>query len=121
MMWKQHTGFKSRLLALLFLFFNCICTAAPSLKFTDNYKEVVSRVVSTPGGEEETHTVQGYINSSVSPFSDRKHADKKACHSGYHWCSNSFSTVASSDTSIPDASVVPLPGNYAFLFRYNLF
>jgi hypothetical protein len=126
MLWKQHGNFKSRLLAVLFLFFNCVCTAAPVVKLTcENYEEVVSiRLVQVPSpleGEEGSHnSALGYINH-VHHFSVRRHSDNHVCNATITNAVVSLSAVESSLLYIPDASHLPVPGNDAFLFRYTLF
>jgi hypothetical protein len=125
MRWKQHINFKSKLLAVLFLFFNCVCTAAPVVKLTgENYKEAVSIRLQMPnplGGEEENHASSfGYINH-VNHFSVRRHSDNRICNAAITNASVSLPDIESSVLYIPDASNLPMPGNDAFLFRYTLF
>jgi hypothetical protein len=126
MLWKQHRNFKSRLLAVLFLFFNCVCTAAPVVKLTgESYKNAVSiRLVQVPnplGGEEENHaSALGYINH-INHFSVRRHSDNHVCNAAITNAPVSLPATASSVFFIPDASHLPIPGNDAFLFRYTLF
>ncbi|MBO9684083.1 MAG: hypothetical protein J7502_15695 [Flavisolibacter sp.] len=122
----QHRNFKSQWLAVLFLFFNCICAAAPVLKLTDeNHTDAVSIPlvqVPTPleNEEENRAATSGYINHA-NHFSLRKHCDKRVDNS---LAAKSTVLVPGNDLPtayIHKAGVLPLPGNYAFLFRYTLF
>lgn len=125
MAWKQHENSKGRLLAVLFLFFNCVCTAAPVLKFAgEKAKDAVStRLVQVPHpleSEEENHAVAGYLNS-VHHFSVRKHFDSRVYNAVNTNSTVSLFAIASLAIYIPDAGNLPMPGNHAFLFRYTLF
>jgi len=122
MPWKQHRGFRNRLLAMLFLFFNCVCAAAPVLKLTgENYNDTVS--IQIPGpleNEEENRATSAYINH-VNHFSVRKQG---ARHVYSAVSTNSAISLAVSDlpgTYISSTSILPIPGDRAFLFRYTLF
>jgi hypothetical protein len=108
------------MLAALFLFFNLICTAAPSVKIIDENKDAISLRIGSPlESEEQTH-VAGYINHS-SHFSFRKQTHKQVYQNFYGNFSAPIIALESSNNYIPDASTLPVPGNHAFLFRYNLF
>jgi len=122
---KQHTGFRYMLLGILFLFFNCVCTAAPLIKITsENYKQAISLHLTQPAdateNEEESQlTVASYVNR-VSHVSFRKQ------HPGYSYNTDSNSQILFADTSWQSSYLsakyfLPTPGYYAFLFRYNLF
>jgi hypothetical protein len=123
---KQHRNFKSRLLAVLFLFFNCICTAAPVVKLTgETQADAVSiRLVQVPtpleNEEENRATTSNYINHT-NHFSVRKHCDKRVGNSLAAKSAILFSGNDLPKTCIHEAGNLPLPGNYAFLFRYKLF
>jgi hypothetical protein len=126
MPWKQHRIFKSKLLAVLFLFFNCICTAAPVLKLRDENGTNVfaSRTLQAPNpldNDEETHaSTSGYINH-VHRISVRRHCDKLICESLAATSTVLYSGISLPNTHTPNDSILPTPGNAAFLFRYNLF
>ena len=122
----QHRNFKSRLLAVLFLFFNCICTAAPVVKLTDeNHADAVAiRLLQVPtpleNEEENRAATSGYINHA-NHFSVRKHCDKRVGNSPDAKPTILFSGNDLPKTYIHEAGILPVPGNYAFLFRYKLF
>ncbi len=124
MLKKQHIDFKGKLLAVLFLFFNCVCTAAPVLKLiSENQADTVSiRLVQNPlENEEENHaTSSGYINH-VNHFSVRKHCNNRVCNTAVTNGTVSLSAIVLPVIYIPDASKLPVPGMDAFLFRYTLF
>jgi hypothetical protein len=126
MLWKQHTGFKSRLLAVLFLFFNCVCAAAPVLKLSgETYKEAVPIALpqnSNPSeNEEESHaSASGYINH-CGHFSVRKQHEKRVYHAAGPGSTISFSGIDLPNSYATGTNIFPLPGYYAFLFRYTLF
>lgn len=123
---KQHTGLKGRFLATLFLIFNIVCTAAPVLKGTgENYKEDVSiRLVQIPvpvENEEENHaTSSGYTNHT-NWLCVRKICERDINYLAANSVVNARSTIDPLKVYLNDAPVLPLPGYYAFLFRYNLF
>jgi hypothetical protein len=126
MLWKQHTGFKMQLLAILFLFFNCVCTAALVLKFNgENYKDAVSKsLVQVPNpveNEEENHSTASVYVSHFNHFSLRKQYDKRLDRPADGSSTTSFLAIDFPKAYLRDADVLPLPGYYAFLFRYNLF
>jgi hypothetical protein len=122
MLWKQHGNFKSRLLAVLFLFFNCVCAAVPVVKLTgEGYQDVSTRLIQVPNpleSEEENHNpALGYINH-VHHFSVRRHGDNHVCNMAI---TNVLSLPAIESSVLYIPGNLPMPGNYAFLFRYTLF
>ncbi len=122
MLGRQHTNFKSRLLATLFLFFNCVCTAAPVLKLTT--EDVISiGVVQTPGPleNEEENRASSYFINNINHILVRKHRDNHFCNSVITNITASVPAIKPSFICIPDTTSLPLPGNYAFLFRYTPF
>jgi hypothetical protein len=125
MLRKSHINFKSRLLAILFLFFNCVCSAAPVLKLAnENYKAAVStRLVQLPvplENEEENRAASGYFNY-INPIAVRKHSDSYVCNSNITNTALPAPAIEPSRICIPDASNLPMSGSDAFLFRYMLF
>lgn len=121
---KQHISFKNRLLVMLFLFFNCVCTAAPVLKLTGAEGTVSTWLVPIPippeGGEENHTTTYTCINHFLH-FSFRKQCDKCLDHAPDGSSTTSFFAIDGSKVYLHKTSVLPIPGYYAFLFRYNLF
>lgn len=125
---KQHIDFKGRLLAVLFLFFNCICTAAPIVKLTgENYPDTISirllQVANPLENEEENHAAPYWHVNQFHHTSVRKICNTRVYDAALTGSVVSLSAfdVEVSQTSIPNASVLPVHGNYAFLFRYTLF
>ena len=109
---------------MLFLLFNCVCTAAPVLKLTnENYKDSISiRLIQVPApleNEEEGQAVSAYLHCFNS-LSVRKQS-YKAEHQIVNTRITSFRAIDLPKTYIADTSLLPMPGNRAFLFRYNLF
>lgn len=110
---------------MLFLLFNCVCTAAPVLKLTgENHEGTVSmQLVQVPGpleNEEENHaTAFGYTNH-INHFSV-KQCDKCVHHVAGASSIISFFDIALTKSHIPDSGIFPVPGYYIFLFRYTLF
>jgi len=123
MIWKQHRNSKSRLLAVLFLFFNCVCAAAPVAKLTDdNFKDAISVRIGIPlENEEEAHFASGYISHTTHFSVGKKNCKQKNHHFFSNQHSDLIASVESSNTFIYRDSNLPLQGNYAFLFRYTLF
>jgi hypothetical protein len=120
--WKQHTGFKSSVLALLFLFFNCVSVAIPVLHLrTEDSKEVSQGLVQFPGNmetEEENPATSVYVGHSIN-FSVRQHCNNRAV------CTNhdqpALPALHHKQFKLPDHHLLPLPGYYASLFLFNLF
>lgn len=125
MLVKQHTSFRCMLLGILFLLLNCVCTAAPVIKITsEDYKQAISlQLIQNTGAtetEEESQLITTSYVSQVTPFSVRKQFPCLACNTS----SNRLIAPAafSSQSSYLSARCfLPIPGYYAFLFRYNLF
>jgi hypothetical protein len=120
---KQHTPFRCMLLGMLFLFFNCVSTAAPVIKITsEDYKQATSLLLTETAGETEEEsqlTTSKYV-SQVAHFSFRKQHLRQAYHTG----SNRLVVPAAigwQSYYLSAKHFVPTPGYYAFLFRYNLF
>jgi hypothetical protein len=124
MLVKQHTGFRCMLLGILFLFFNCVCTAAPVIKITsEDYKQATSLQLNQTAGATETEenqlTTSSYV-SRVTHFSFRKQ------HLSHAYNAGGNNQLAPADISLQSSYLstkyfLPTPGYYAFLFRYNLF
>ena len=110
---------------MLFLFFNCVCTAAPVLEFTaENYKEALSIHLaqgSNPLEGEENHSSAFSYTAHFNQYSIRRHCEYRIYSAVIPHTAVLASAIKSLKISLPDESVLPLPGNDAFLFRYNLF
>lgn len=123
---RQNRSFKSRFLAVLLLFFNCVCIAAPVLRLDDgNYNDAVSiqlgQIPNPLESEEETHAPAfSYINY-VNHFSARKYFGNRVYNPAVTRSNVLLPAVDLSNTCILNASTLPMPGNDAFLFRYTLF
>jgi len=125
MLGKQHTGFRHRLLAMLFLFFNCVCTAAPIIKNTSQeYKQAVSlRLAPSPNTaetEEESRLVASSYVHQLTHFSLKKQ------HSNHLYKQHNNQAASFADSGLlkvffTSVNSLPRPGYYAFLFRYTLF
>lgn len=120
---KLHTGFMHKLLGILFLFFNCVCTAAPIIKATSaDYKQAVSMRLA-PGAteiEEESRLIaSSYVNQSTH-FSFRKQYRQRL----YQQNNNQILSLLAEDLrehSFASINFLPRPAYYAFLFRYTPF
>ncbi len=123
---KQHSRFKSRLLGLLFLFFNCVCIAAPVVKLSsDDYREATSmqlvHIPNAPETEEENHfTASVYVNQ-LNHFSFRKHNGKHVFNESNSIAFTSVNDAVGQKFYLSTSNFLPTPGYYVFLFRYNLF
>jgi hypothetical protein len=126
MLEKQYTSFRYRSLVILFLFFNCVCTAAPFIKATsENYKQVLpiqlAQSPNTAETEEESRlTGASYVNQ-LAHFSFRKQRSHFFHNSGSNINTAILLDIGSEKSYLTPASFLPTPGYYAFLFRYNLF
>ena len=122
---KLHTGFMHKLLGILFLFFNCVCTAAPIIKATfADYKQAVSMRLAPGAGtteiEEESRLIaSSYVNQSTH-FSFRKQYRQRL----YQQNNNQILSLLAEDLrehSFASVNFLPRPAYYAFLFRYTPF
>jgi hypothetical protein len=126
MLWKQHADFKSRWFALLFLLINCVCTAAPVLKLgsEENRQSGFSSLFQVPGttetGEENHFTASACVNG-LTHFSFRKQGGKQIYNTEGSVPRTSFCDTVFQQSHFSAADVLPTPGYYTFLFRYNLF
>ena len=124
MLLKKHTGFTYRLIGVLFLFFNCICTAAPVLKTSvETYKNSTAQLAINTNAiepEEESRLLNASFENHYN-FSLRntQHCSRLKKDSN----SNVFELNANAVSKSPFTSQTFLlrPAYYLFLFRYNLF
>lgn len=120
-----HTGIKSRLLAILFLLFNCVCSAAPSVNLnTEKNTAPVSMTLAqtNPLESEEGNASAGfsYINQS-GYHGPRKPCSRPADQALVYKTLLPFSSVIKEKVYLHETAPLPLPGYYAFLYRFNLF
>lgn len=121
---KKDSGFRCRLLlAMLFLFFNCVCIAAPVIKIAaeDAVAGRLAPIPKTTETEEGNHlTASSYVNQQ-NHFSVRRQSDRRVSNTVNSFSAASFRSVDLRENYIAAASLLPTPGYYCFLFRYNLF
>lgn len=122
---KQHIGLRCRLLGLLFLFFNCICTAAPVIKATSaDYKQALSlplaQNANAAESEEESRLAAVYV-VQLNHFSFKRQQADRVYHIGNNHPVRMLSGKDWYQSYTTDASLLPRPAYYAFLFRYKLF
>jgi len=119
-------GLKGRFLAILFLLLNSVCTDASFLKLSgENYKEPVSigsaQIPMPVENEEEKHATSSVYTNHINSLSLRKQCCKGIHHEVAGRVATSGFAIDLPDFYLNDACVLPLPGYYSFLFRYNLF
>ena len=127
MLLKKHTGFKVRFLCILFLFINCICSAAPVFKFIsedDNYA-VATTLPQAPNSietEEESHGAALALVIQPARLLLQKKKDNCINQTATHFqTALFFSDKKHQSHSFITTGFLPTPGYYAFLFRYQLF
>jgi hypothetical protein len=118
----QNTLLKSRLLALIFILLNTVCSAAPSLNNAFGTK-----------GQNSFQTVLQMVNNIES---EEAFAETSACivshrtacasyHTGEKTLKSQSSATArainTADFFIKLSTLLPAPRYYNFLFRFNLF
>ena len=120
----QNTLLKSRLLALIFILLNTVCSAAPSINNAfvtkaQNSFQTVLQVANNIESEEafaETSTCIINHRSGCSNFgTGEKISDKKSGPSA------STGNQIKTNFFIKLSTLLPAPRYYNFLFRYNLF
>ena len=118
-----HTRLRGRLLTMLFLLINCVCTAAPllSLACEGHAKAVCRQWMQAPGPIENDEECQTATISNNPHLSVRKHCEKGGNYSVVAASSYYYSNSYRTKFPIPDAHNLPLLGYYSFLFRYTLF
>lgn len=120
----QNTLLKSRLLALIFILLNTVCSAAPSLnnafgtKAQNSFQTVLQMANNIESEEAFAETSTCIINHRTACSNSNtgeKIADKK---------SGPFASTGKqvkTDFFIKLSTLLPAPRYYNFLFRYNLF
>jgi len=120
----QNTLLKSRLLALIFILLNTVCSAAPSLnnafgtKAQNSFQTVLQMANNIESEEAFAETSTCIINHRTAcsnSVTGEKISDKK---------SGPFASTGKqvkTDFFIKLSTLLPAPRYYNFLFRYNLF
>lgn len=122
---KEHIGLRCRLLGLLFLFFNCICTAAPVIKATsEDYKQAVSlplaQNANAAESEEESRLAAVYV-VQLNHFSFKRQHTNRFYHVSSNYSVRMLSDKGCYQSYTDAASFLLRPAYYIFLFRYKLF
>lgn len=118
----KHSGFRSRMLAIIFLFLNCVCIASNGIKnTTDDYNQAISlqfgHDFNTLESEENQLPTSSFINHlSRSSVTLKNHN----CNGNFYCNASVLSFQKCCNPSIA-SDFLPKPGNYTFLFRYTLF
>lgn len=121
----KHNSFRIRLFAILFLFLNYVCTAAPVIKnISEAHKQAISlqrgHDFNTLETEEENRLAASSIINHRTQSWYRK-CNKPNCNKNNHCNANVFSFQSWEHPSITVADFLPTPGYYTFLFRYKPF
>jgi len=120
----KNTLLKSRLLALIFILLNTVCSAAPSFNNTfgtktQNSFQTVLQMANNIESEEafaETSTcIINHRTASSNYSTGEKIFDKKS------GSTLSACKINKTDFFIKLSTLLPAPRYYNFLFRYNLF
>ena len=120
---SKHSVFKSRILAIIFLFLNAVCIASPVIKnATDDYNQAISlsfgHDANTFGSEENQLPNSSIINHfSRSSVTLKNHI----CAENIYDHSSVYSVQKYSNSSIAASALLQKPGYYTCLFRYTLF
>ncbi|TKK67208.1 hypothetical protein FC093_15095 [Ilyomonas limi] len=110
------------LLGILFLFFNCVCTAAPVIKITsEDYKQATALQLNQTAGATETEENQLTTSSYVSRFTHFSFRKQHLSHAYNGGSQIALANIGWQPSYFPANCFLPAPGYYAFLFRYNLF
>lgn len=123
MPFSKHHGFKSRMLAIVFVFLNCVCFASPGMKnITDEYQQVIA-----PQYGYDLNTL-GSEENQLPAYSFKHHPVRISATSNNHTCNKNFYSIASllpvkkcCKSFITASYFLPKPGYYTFLFRFKLF
>ena len=121
MLEKLHIGYKHRLLGMLFLLFNCVCTAAPIIKATsEDYKQAVTVRLAQSSSEEESRLA---VSDAVllTHFSFKKQHTSRLYNAGSNSAVEPLPHIYGHQPYIATANLLPTPAYYSFLFRYKLF
>lgn len=119
MSFSKHKLFKSRILAVIFLFLNAVCIASPVVKNTfQDHTQLISFSLGHNAESEESQLPDfSFINHHTQRFfllkKDNCSADlidKVAILPGKKW-----------SDSITASDLLPKPAYYSFLFLYTLF
>jgi hypothetical protein len=121
---SKHSIFKSRLLAIIFLFLNAVCIASPVTKNTaDEYQSLISlsfgHDVNTFESEENQLPRASFISRSTSRSSVT--LKNHICTQNSYRYSAGSAVQKYSNSSIASSALLQKPGYYACLFRCTLF
>ncbi|MEO6948605.1 MAG: hypothetical protein ABI297_01730 [Ginsengibacter sp.] len=120
---SKHNVYKSRLLAIVFLFLNAVCIASPVMKNTaDEYQSVITPQFGhdSISFELENQLPKSSLTSrffSRSPVKLKNHIRAE----NFYCFSTAFSVQKYPNSSIDSSATLQKPGYYASLFRYTLF
>lgn len=116
---RKHNIYRSRILAVIFVFLNAVCIASTGIKNSADYQQVAlqSGVDLNAFGSEEN---QEPTASFISQF-------RRTCLSTQNHNPNFYRTIALlpleewHDPAIAQSACLQKPGYYNFLFHYTLF
>ena len=119
MSFSKHIVFKSRMLAVVFLFLNAVCIASPIVKNNaDNHNQLISLPLGQNAESEETQLPNSsFINHHAQRSIVLKNLN---CNSGFIEKEPILPAQRRPGT-ITTSGFLPKPGYYIFLFRYTLF
>ena len=125
MLLKKHTGFTYRLIGMLFLFFNCVCTAAPVIKTSlETHKTSKVQLAGNSNAietEEEGRLANASFENQYNlSFRNTQHCNRLFKKDGNGNVIESNSNRLSKSPFAPHTFLLR-PAYYLFLFRYNLF
>ena len=120
---SKHNFFKSRVLAVIFVFLNAVSIASPVIKNTaDDNKPIISLPFEYAANTVESEENQTPNSSVINHFSRKLVTLRNhICTENAYSRSSVFSVQKWTGPSITNSAFLPKPGYYIFLFRYTLF
>lgn len=120
---SKHNGFRNRILAIILLFFNCVCVASGSIKNTFEHHNQVMCVqfgndANNFESEENIVPASSFINrvSTVS-VSSKNHIYNQ----NFYYNAPVLFCQKWRQSLVTEAGFLLKPRYYCFLFRYSLF
>ena len=118
---SKHSIYRSRLLAVIFLFLNAVCIASPGIKNSaDNYNQVALQA----GQDINAFESEESVVPAASFISQVRRGSLSATDDIYKHnfsCALALPVDKWSHPAIAQSAFLQKPGYYTFLFRYTLF
>lgn len=120
---SKQNGFRSTMLAIIFLFLNGVCIASPGIKnITDDCQQVIASQpghdLNNSGSEENQPPAYSFKNYAVQISATPRNY---TCNENFYSDAALLPVTECCKSSMTGRYFLPKPGYYTFLFRYKPF